>query len=217
MVSKLRLVRACLAVVFLVALAAVGQPALAQGTGKTRYQRIPTQFIAALGDEAASSGNGAQSWGLWALDPGPRGIRLDKYDSLKSTGGMTPARWQFDARDWWLEEHGLIMEQPVFPVPARKYVVTGGREAIAVLTIHVPDKNGNARWELDKGATLYDVTHLGCRSARYIPARADASCSPTKARQAAFPVAPGGVMPPVEGCKKQDYAVLLVIGTVVED
>jgi hypothetical protein len=32
----------------------------------------------------------------------------------------------------------------------------------------------------------------------------------------AFPVAPGGVMPPVEGCNKQDYAVLIVIGVAVE-
>jgi hypothetical protein len=28
---------------------------------------------------------------------------------------------------------------------------------------------------------------------------------------------PGGAMPPVEGCTKQDYAVLIVIGVGVED
>ncbi|MGB4070074.1 MAG: hypothetical protein WBK08_18760 [Nitrospira sp.] len=28
---------------------------------------------------------------------------------------------------------------------------------------------------------------------------------------------PGGAMPPVEGCTKQDYAVLIVIGMGVED
>jgi hypothetical protein len=38
------------------------------------------------------------------------------------------------------------------------------------------------------------------------------SCSPAKAQQSSFPVVPGGVMPPVEGCNKQDYAVLFVIG-----
>jgi len=38
-----------------------------------------------------------------------------------------------------------------------------------VLTIHPKDKDGNERWELADGATLYDVTHLGCRSARYTP------------------------------------------------
>ncbi len=217
MISKLRTLRACLAMLLLVAMVATGQPIFAASGGKLRYQRIPTQFIAALGDPGASSGSDAQSWGLWPLDPGPRGITLDKYDKLKSTGGMTPARWQFDSRDWWLEEHGLIMEQPVFPVPARKYVVTGGRDAIAVLTIHPADRNGNTRWELDKGATLYDVTHLGCRSARYLPAKGEGSCSPVNAQQTAFPVAPGGVMPAVNGCKKQDYAVLLVIGVPVED
>ncbi|MFO0701061.1 MAG: hypothetical protein U0236_17705 [Nitrospira sp.] len=29
--------------------------------------------------------------------------------------------------------------------------------------------HGDRRWELDQGATLYDVTHLACRSARYTP------------------------------------------------
>ncbi len=217
MVSELKTLRAYLAMVLLVATLAIGQSAHAASAGKTKFQRIPTQFIAALGEPGAKSGSGAQAWGLWALDPGPRGIQLDTYDSLKGTGGMTPARWQFDSRDWWLEEHGLIMEQPVFPVPPRKYMVTGGRDAMAVLTIHPADKNGNARWELDGGATLYDVTHLACRSARYIPAKGGGSCSPAKVQKTAFPVAPGGAMPPVDGCKKQDYAVLLVIGVAVED
>jgi hypothetical protein len=62
------------------------------------------------------------------------------------------------------------MEQPDFPVPPRKYLVTGYHEVTAVLTIHPADKNGDRRWELDNGATLYDVTHLACRSARYTPA-----------------------------------------------
>jgi len=38
------------------------------------------------------------------------------------------------------------------------------------------------------------------------------SCSPANAKQAAFPVAPEGAMPRAEGCTKQDYAVLIVIG-----
>jgi len=33
----------------------------------------------------------------------------------------------------------------------------------------------------------------------------------------AFPVAPGAAMPPVEGCSKQDYQVLIVIGVVEEN
>jgi hypothetical protein len=191
--------RACLATALLVTIVAVAQ------------------FIAALGDPGATSGSGAQSWGLWPLDPGPRGVELNSYKRLKDAGGVAPARWKFDGTDWWLEEHGLIMEQPTFPLPPGKYLVTGARDVTAVLTIHPADRNGDRRWELDKGATLYDVTHLACRSARYTPAAVGGSCSPANAQKTAFPVAPGGAMPPVEGCMKQDYAVLIVIGVGVED
>ena len=83
----------------------------------SNFRRIEPQFIAALGDPAASSGNGAQSWGLWNQDPGPRACKLDHYPQLKATG-MAPAQWKFDASDWWLEEHGLIMEKPTFPLAA---------------------------------------------------------------------------------------------------
>ena len=216
--STLRLIRrVCLATVLLVTIAAVAQPVHAAGGGQTKFPRIATQFIAALGDPGATSGSGAQSWGLWPLDPGPRGVELNRYQRLKDAGGVAPARWKFDDRDWWLEEHGLIMEQPTFPLPPGKYLVTGNREVTAVLTIHPADRNGDRRWELDKGATLYDVTHLACRSARYTPAAVGGSCSPANAQKTAFPVAPGGAMPPVEGCTKQDYAVLIVIGVGVED
>ena len=209
--------RACLATVLLVMIAAVAQPVHAAGGGQTKFKRISTQFIAALGDPGATSGSGAQSWGLWPLDPGPRGVELTSYQRLKDAGGVAPARWKFDDRDWWLEEHGLIMEQPTFPLPSGKYLVTGARDVTAVLTIHPAEKNGDRHWELDQGATLYDVTHLACRSARYTPAAIGGSCSPASARKTAFPVAPGGVMPPVEGCTKQDYAVLIVRGVAVED
>ncbi len=185
-------------------------PAMAE----TGYTRIPTQYIAALGDPKSTSGSGAEAWGLWPVDPGPRGVRLSKYASLKAAGGLAPAKWTFDASDWWLEENGSIMEQPRFPIPAGKYVVTGDREVTAVLTIHPKDAGGVTRWELDKSATLYDVTHLGCRAARYTPAAAETSCSPAKASQSAFPVTPGAAMPPVESCNKQDYEVLIVIGMV---
>jgi hypothetical protein len=191
--------------------------ARAVGGSQPKFQRVPTQFIAALGDPRATAGNGAQSWGLWPVDPGPRGVELKNYQRLKDTGGVAPARWRFDGGDWWLEEHGLIMEQPTFPLPPGKYMVTGARDVTAVLTIHPADKDGNRRWELDKGATLYDVTHLACRSARYRPTPVGGSCSPANAQKTAFPVAPGGAMPPVEGCTKQDYAVLIVIGVGVED
>lgn len=208
--------RACLATTLLVTIAVVAQPVYAADGGQTKFKRILTQYIAALGDPGSTSGNGAQSWGLWPLDPGPRGVKLNGYRSLIDSGGVAPARWKFDETDWWLEEHGLIMEQPTIPLPPGKYVVTGARKVTAVLTIHPADSHGDRRWELDQGATLYDVTHLACRSARYIPA-AGASCSPANAKQTAFPVVPGGAMPPVDGCTKQDYAVLIVIGMGVED
>ncbi len=215
--SRQRLIyHACLATALLVTIATT-QPVQAAGEGQTKFKRISTQYIAALGDPGSTSGSGAQSWGLWPLDPGPRGVKLNRYQSLKQAGGTAPARWKFDETDWWLEEHGLIMEQPTVPLPPGKYVVTGARKVTAVLTIHSADSHGDRRWELDQNATLYDVTHLACRSARYTPATVGGSCSPATAKQAAFPVAPGGAMPPVEGCAKQDYAVLIVIGMGVEN
>lgn len=196
---------------------ALGERAHAGDGERTAFRRIPTQFIAALGDPGATSGNGAQAWGLWRVDPGPRGVWLRHYDRLQAADGVAPARWEFDSTDWWLEEHGLIMEKPDFPVPPGKYVVTGDREVMSVLTVHPPDGNGNSRWELADGATLYDVTHLPCRSARYRPETSEGSCSPAKAEESAFPVTPGGPMPPVEGCRKQDYAVLFLIGVAVDE
>jgi hypothetical protein len=211
--SAMRTTRALLGFVVL----AAGLLALpAQSTAETSFKPIPTQYIAALGDPGASSGTGTESWGLWRLDPGPRGVELTGYETLKAGGGVAPAQWKFDGSDWWLEEHGLIMEQPAFPIPPGKYVVTGGREMTAVLTVHPKGDDGAQHWELDSGATLYDVTHLRCRSARYTPAAGGDSCSPAKAHRSAFPVAPGDAMPPVEGCNKRDYQVLIVIG-MVED
>ena len=180
-----------------------------------RFRQVSTQFIAALADPSASSGSGTQLWGVWKLDSGPRGVRLDDYERLKSAGGLAPAQWKFDSSDWWLEEHGLIMEKPVFPLPPGKYVVTGDLEVTTVLTLHPTDKDGAGRWELANGATIHDVTHLACRSARYTPS-ASGGCSPDKAPRSSFPVAPGATMPSIEGCSKQDYAVLFLIGVAEE-
>jgi hypothetical protein len=194
-------------------MAALGHVIDAARQEQPKFTRLwSLQYIAALGDPRATSGNGAQAWGLWRVDPGPRGVRLDRYERLKANGGVAPARWKFDGGDWWLEEHGLIMEKPEFPVAPGKYMVTGDRDVTSVLTIHPKDRDGNQRWELADGATLHDVTHLACRSARYTPAPGTNACSPAKARQEAFPVRPGATMPAVEGCNKQDYAVLIVIG-----
>ena len=175
-----------------------------------RFQHIPTQFIAALGDADANSGSGAQAWGLWRVDPGPRAVRLSSFEKLRDAGGVAPAGWKFDESDWWLEEHGLIMEPPVFPVPPGSYVVTGDREVTTVLTIHPADADGDSRWELGDRAHLYDVTHLPCRAARYTST--PGAWSAANVQQSLFPVAPGAAMPAVSGCEKKDYAVIFVIG-----
>ena len=192
-------------------LAAGLPPAHAAGIDFSKFRRIEPQYIAALGDPGAKSGSGAQSWGLWDKDPGPRGCKLDRFPELKATG-VAPAQWKFDAKDWWLEEHGLIMEKPTFPLPAGQYLVTGDRAVTSVLTIHPKDKDGTQRWELADGATIYDVTHLGCRSARYTPVASHDSCSPENTPKTRYPVVPGVAMPDVKGCHKQDYAVLIVVG-----
>jgi hypothetical protein len=179
---------------------------------ETSFKPVPTQYLAALADPGASSGTGAEGWGLWRLDPGPRGVRLGSYDALKAHGGKAPSDWQFDSGDWWLEEHGLIMEKPDFPVPPGKYLVTGNREAQTVLTVFPKGADGKQRWELANGVTVYDVTHLRCRSARYTPAADGKMCSPAAVKESGFPVEPGAAMPPVENCSKQDYAVLFIIG-----
>ena len=212
-----RSIRTRLAIALLVMIAVGGQSVQAAGGSQTKFRYISAQYIAALGAPGANSGSGAQSWGLWPLDPGPRGVTLSDFEALKKEGGIAPARWKFDGKDWWLEENGLIMEQPEFPLPPGKYLVTGAREVTTVLTIHPADRNGDRRWELGDNATLHDVTHLGCRSARYTPAAGEGSCSPANAQQTAFPIDPGGAMPPVEGCRKQDYAVLIVIGVAAKD
>jgi hypothetical protein len=182
-----------------------------------RFIRVATQFIAALGDPDASAGSGAERWGVWRQDPGPRGVWLDDYAQLKAANGLAPAKWQFDDQDWWVEENGLIMEKPDFPLPPGKYMVTGDREAVSVLTIYPDDENGGRRWHLGQDATLFDVTHLPCRSARYSPASAETACSPALAQSNLFPLMPGAIMPAVAGCKKQDYAVLFIIAVAMSN
>lgn len=176
----------------------------------SQFRRVPTQYIAALAPPQTTSGDNAETWGLWRQDPGPRGVRLANLASLEN--GVAPAGWHHDRNAWWLEEHGLLMEAPDFPMPAGEYMVTGDRAVTSVLTVRAPSADGRQHWELANGATLYDVTHLRCRSAVYTPATAAASCSPTAARQSDFPVSPGAAMPPVANCAKQDYQVLIVIG-----
>lgn len=165
----------------------------------------PTRFIAALGPPKSKAGSNAKEWGIWSEDPGPPGVPLKDYDKLVNEyNGRAPAGWIFNQNDWWLEEHGLLMPEPSFPISAGRYLVTGGRIETTGLTI---DESGN--WSLDSG-TLYDVTHLPCRSARYQPTTKTAS--PANANLREFPVFPGASMPAIPGCSKQDYAVLFLIG-----
>jgi len=172
-----------------------------------KFKRISTQFIAALGDPKSSSGANVNEWGLWTLDPGPRGVYLKDYTKkIVTNNGVAPSGWKFDEKDWWVEEHGLIMEAPEFPLEAGRYLVTGGRSVTTPLTV-----TNDGKWSLEQGE-LYDVTHLPCRSARYTP---NGDGSPLTANQSNFPVKPGAEMPKVDGCNKLDYAVLFVIGKEV--
>lgn len=70
---------------------------------------------------------------------------------------------------------------------------------------------GGQCWGLKNGAGLHD------HSALYTPAPAEGSSSPAEVRKTDLPVQPGAVMPPVKGCSRQDYQVLIVIGKIVED
>lgn len=207
-------------IIFLVCLLAsssvFSQSAQTIDESPTKFRRVPTQFIAALGDPNATSGTGAETWGVWRVDPGPRGVWLKKFDELQAAGGIAPAKWQFDQSNWWLDENGLLMEAPDFPLPPGKYVVHGEREAVTILTIDPSDSNGSRAWRLDGDVKLYDVTHLPCRSALYTPISGN-SCSPANAPKSIFPIDPGTIMPSVEGCKKQDYSVLFIAGIAVED
>ena len=178
---------------------------------------IPAHYIAVLADPDANSGNNAETWGYWPLDPGPRGVRLSNYGDLLASGSVAPAKWQFDSSAWWLEENGLIMEAPEFPLPPGEYLVTGGRRVLSALIVYPADDNGNQRWELEHGASVHDVTHLGCRSAVYTPSSTEKMCTPENASRDAFRVAAGEPMPPVAGCHKQDYAVLIVVGLPIDE
>ena len=203
--------------ILLAGIALLYQPVFAAESSHVRFRAVPTQYIAAVGNPDASAGSGAQYWGIWRRDPGPRGVFLRDFNQLQSRGGLAPARWQFDEGDWWLDENGLLMEKPEFKLPPGNYLVTGDRETTTVLTVYPEDRSGNMRWQLHNGARLYDVTHLPCRSARYTPISADARCSPAQARQVDFPLNPGAAMPAVAGCHKQDFAVLFVIGVEIRD
>jgi len=176
------------------------------------FKRIPTQFIAALADPDANSGDDAGTWGIWVEDPGKTGVWLSLYPVLKAAGGYAPGNWLFDENDWWVDENSLLMHAPDFDLPAGEYLVTGEREVTTVLTVYPEADDGTQKWALADDASLFDVTHMPCRSARYTPLEGGQGCSPANADLSDWRVAPGSEMPAIPGCHKQDYAVLIVIG-----
>ena len=193
---------------FGVLVSTLASPVLAQ----TKIRRIQTQYIAALAPVAATSGTNAETWGIWKVDPGPIGVWLRFYQILQKAGNIAPAGWRFDIDDWWLDENGLIMKAPEFPITAKQYYVTNGEENISLLTVEEPDLEGKQAWSLSDGKTIVDVTHGPCRSARYTPEGETGTCSPEYADRSAFPLKPGEVPPLVSGCIRKNYAVLIVFG-----
>ena len=190
-------------------LGAAASPAFA--AGKKDYKQAPIHFIAALGAADATYGSGAQNWGIWYGDPATRSIWLSMYPLIRQMGGFTPANWRIEEDDWWLDENGLIMLPPEFPIPPGRYLVTGDRELTTHLTIEEPDANADMKWSLDEGE-LYDVTHLPCRASRYTPLGDTGTCLPTGADFGQFPIPVGQPLPQVAACNKKDYSVLIVIG-----
>ncbi len=183
---------------------------------QTKIRRVQPQYIACLAPGDAMFGTGAEDWGLWRIDPGPIGVWLRFYQLLQKAGNIAPAGWRFDINDWWLDENGLIMKAPEFPMPAGKYYVTNGEDQISLLTVEQADNNGKQAWSLSNDKTIANVTHGPCRSARYTPTNAPSTCSPINANLEAFPLKPGESPPLVPGCDRKEYAVLIVFGFPVE-
>ncbi len=182
---------------------------------KPKFRRVRPQYIASLAGPGQTSGTGAETWGLWRIDPGPIGVWLRLFDKLRDRDFIGPSGWKFDMDDWWLDENGLLMKAPVFPIPAGQYLVTNGEENVSILTVEEPDAAGAQAWSLSHDMTIADVTHGPCRSARYTPLSESGTCSPEDADQSVFPLVPGASPPAVAGCRKVDYAVLIVIGLPV--
>ena len=67
---------------------AIASPLLAQ----TKVRRVQPQYIASLALGSATSGTGAETWGLWTVDPGPIGVWLRFYQLLQKAGNIAPGR-----------------------------------------------------------------------------------------------------------------------------
>lgn len=174
------------------------------------WDRVYGQFLAVdpgMRHSSDSRGDGATAWGVWRTDPGTTGVHFNGIQSLEQTG-RAPRGWTFDPNQWWVEEHGLIMANPD-PMPAGRYkVVWLNRRPGYVPTVELTITGDS--WTLSDGATLHDVTHGPCRSAKYTTPSAGGQCLPENVPQRQFPVRPGAVMPDVPGCDRVDYAVLFL-------
>ena len=188
--------------------ASITSPVLSQ----TKIRRIQTQYIATLAPAGATSGIGAETWGIWTVDPGPIGVWLRFYQTLRKAGNIAPSGWRFNVDDWWLDENGLIMKAPNFPISAGQYYVTNGEEHISLLTVKQPDAEGRQAWSLSNNKTIADVTHGPCRSARYTPEKSSGTCSPDDVNRTVFRLKPGEAPPLVRGCNRKQYSVLIVFG-----
>ena len=63
------------------------------------FKEVETQFIAALGDPKASAGTGADQWGIWRIDPGPRGVRLQNFKQLGRRNCVLLNRYVSNSQD----------------------------------------------------------------------------------------------------------------------
>lgn len=114
-------------------------------------------FIAAFElDAQASSGSSANKWGLWVGDPGA--------DARTAIELKSNAPSWYQPLDWFKEEHGLIMPNPV-ALPAGRYkvygdITTGGPKLLTV--------EANGSWSLQQGVTIDQVTHHPCKAFRYL-------------------------------------------------
>lgn len=183
---------------------------------QTRIQRVPIQYIASLAGPQERAGTGAETWGLWREDPGPIGVWLHMYEELQARDYVHPTGWRLDVDDWWLDENGILMKHPDFPMPPGTFLVTNGEDKAGLLTVEAADASGAQVWSLSGETVIADVTHGPCRSARYSPIGDSGSCSPASVDQSIFPLPLGAQPPEVPGCNRLEYAVLIVIG-IAED
>jgi hypothetical protein len=106
------------------------------------------------------------------------------------------------------------MEQPQFPLPPGRYLAASR-----------PDSPSSCYHQWLDESTLYDGTHLPCRSAQYRPlaikdgAVVTAGAKPLSPQSSAnlrdFPDATGAAMPSIKGHSKHDYAMLFLVGKAI--